>query len=208
MGYTILSVSANVIYLSIRIFEAVRVPEVDIIDEFASKYCQSTADLSHPLKRQRTDVSSHCQHPASIGEQVMVNHPNLSQVTIVAQVAARISRSDEWILANVVSCDTSSQQYEVHDEDDAKKIVKLPFTFVRRLEDNASDIRRGDVVHCVFPDTTSFYRAVVVKSPKVPGQGQPWEVVVRFDDDEDETGKAPPRRVPARFVMRESAFKK
>jgi hypothetical protein len=123
-------------------------------------------------------------------------------------VAARISRSDEWILANVVTCDATTQQYEVHDEDDAKKVVKLPFTYVRRLEDNASDIRRGDVVHCVFPDTTSFYRAVVVKSPKVPSQGQTWEVVVRFDDDEDETGKAPPRRVPARFVMRESAFKK
>lgn len=122
------------------------------------------------------------------------------------QVAAKVSKSDEWILANVVSCDAMTKHYEVHDEDDAKKIVRLPFYLVRRLEDNASDIRRGDIVYCVFPDTTSFYRAVVVKTPKIPAQGSPWEVVVRFDDDEDETGKAPPRRVPARFVMRLSAF--
>ena len=121
-------------------------------------------------------------------------------------MAAKLSKSDEWVLANVITCDIHNQQYEVHDEDDQRKVVRLPFSSVRRLEDNASDIRRGDVVCCVFPDTTSFYRAVVVKSPKVPAQGSQWEVVVRFDDDEDETGKAPPRRVPARFVMRFSAL--
>ena len=29
-----------------------------------------------------------------------------------------------------------------------------------------------------------------------------WDVVVRFEDDEDETGVAPPRKVPARFVLK------
>lgn len=29
----------------------------------------------------------------------------------------------------------------------------------------------------------------------------PWEVIVRFDDDEDASGNCPARRVPARFVM-------
>jgi hypothetical protein len=31
-----------------------------------------------------------------------------------------------------------------------------------------------------------------------------WEVIVRFEGDEDEAGKIPPRRVPARFVLRRS----
>ena len=62
----------------------------------------------------------------------------------------------------------------------------------------------------VFPETTSFYRATVVKSPKAPtssGSTQThWEVVVRFDDDEDEAGKWPARRVPAHFVLRANTF--
>lgn len=29
-----------------------------------------------------------------------------------------------------------------------------------------------------------------------------WDVVVRFEDDEDESGKNPARKVPARFVLR------
>lgn len=61
----------------------------------------------------------------------------------------------------------------------------------------------------VFPETTSFYRATVVKSPKNPATNSSqshWEVVVRFDDDEDESGKWPARRVPARFVLRANTF--
>ena len=57
-----------------RIFEAVRVPESDIVDSFALRFCQSAADSSQqPVKRQRTDVSSHLQHPAAVGEQVQSN---------------------------------------------------------------------------------------------------------------------------------------
>ena len=71
------------------------------------------------------------------------------------------------------------------------------------MEDSASHVRKGDQVLAVFPDTTSFYRAVVAKNPKTPTHvNSPWDVIVRFEDDEDETGVAPPRRVPARFVLR------
>ena len=76
---------------------------------------------------------------------------------------------------------------------------------MKRLEDSASHLRKGDAVLAVFADTTSFYRAIVAKNPKAPAHvNSPWEVVVRFEDDEDETGVAPPRRVPARFVLKES----
>lgn len=98
--------------------------------------------------------------------------------------------------------------YEVQDEDDAHRVIVLPFKYVKRLEDTAADIQRGDRVLGVFPETTSFYRGVVAKTPRNPNSqsGAVWEVVVRFEDDEDHTGKAPPRRVPARFVIRASAF--
>jgi hypothetical protein len=71
---------------------------------------------------------------------------------------------------------------------------------VRRLDDNASHFNKNDLVMAVFPETTAFYRGVVARAPRQCSSSQ-WEVIVRFEDDEDETGKPPPRRVPARFVL-------
>ena len=106
--------------------------------------------------------------------------------------------------ANVTSVDNSSSTYVVEDEDDESRTsVALSFQDVRRLEDAAEHLRRGDSVLAVFPETTSFYRGIVVKNPKAPTHNAGlWEVIIRFEDDEDETGKAPPRRIPARFVLR------
>jgi SGF29 tudor-like domain len=92
--------------------------------------------------------------------------------------------------------------YDVQDEDDPNRTMNLPAQRVKRLEDTTTHLRKGDKVLAVFPDTTSFYRAQIVKTPKPPGHGNSnWEVVVRFEDDEDESGKAPARRVPGRFVL-------
>ncbi len=172
--------------------------EKESVDKFAKTACYSAAEYANPLKRiRKIDPSLHCSHPATLGE----------------QVAAKVSKSDEngsWILANVLSVDLNSEVYEVQDEDDPRRIMMVPFSNLRRLVENASDIRKGDRVLAVFPDTTSFYRSIVVKSPKPHGStgaanGQ-WDVVVKFDDDEDDTGKPPARRIPARFVIRSSAF--
>ena len=123
------------------------------------------------------------------------------------QAAARVSKSDEngsWILVNVLYYDASTDRYEVQDEDDISRIMKLDASDVRKLEDLASRFRRGDKVLAVFPETTSFYSAVVAKNPKSGGGGDsssPEELIVRFDDDEDDMGKPIARRIPARFVF-------
>jgi SAGA-associated factor 29 len=168
---------------------AVVVAENDILEKFASKYCRSNADNPKGAKRSRASREILDSEPACAGE----------------QVAAKVSRSDEngsWILGNIL--DFNGAYYEVQDEDDTTRKMRLAISDVCRLEDSAAHLRRGDRVLAVFPETTSFYRAEVVKNPKAPGHssGQ-WEVVVRFEDDEDETGKAPPRRVPGRFVLRQ-----
>jgi hypothetical protein len=124
-------------------------------------------------------------------------------------------------------------RYTIQDEDDSSKIVTLAYCDVKRLDDNADYYRRGDMVLAVFPETTSFYRATIAKTPKPPqsrtkegsagsareglrdrngdrdatnnGNETMWDVIVRFEDDEDEKGKkCPPRRVPARFVLARS----
>lgn len=132
------------------------------------------------------------------------------------QVAAKISKSGEdgtWILANVLDYDAKNQCYEIQDEDDISRVMMLSFSDVRRLEDSSSSLRRGDSVLAVFPETTSFYRAVVAKNPKSSrssGGGASssseggGDVIVKFDDDEDDSGKNPARRVPSRFVIRRS----
>jgi hypothetical protein len=104
----------------------------------------------------------------------------------------------------------ATQMYLVQDEDDVSRVVSLPYDGVRRLDDSSASLRRGDSVLAVFPETTSFYRAVIVKMPKSSAGGagrdrdRETEVVVKFEDDEDEAGRNPARRVPARFVLRRS----
>lgn len=86
------------------------------------------------------------------------------------QVAAKVSAGDEngaWILASVVKYDPTSDAYAVQDEDDSK-IIELPSVKVRRLgmaEDALDELQKGERVLAIFPETTSFYKAVVCVSP-------------------------------------------
>ena len=64
---------------------------------------------------------------------------------------------------------------------------------------------KGADCMAIFPETTSFYKSKVAKSPVWKlDHGVPCvkEIVVQFDDDEDATtGKTPKRRVPSRYVI-------
>ena len=179
--------------------------EDDIIEAFSDKYIHSptspdnytssgnTAEQSSKRKRgSEQQRNAWDKEPAKPGE----------------QVAAKVSSSNEngsWILGNVLDYDASRDAYEVQDEDDTSRTMLLGSREVKRLDDNTAQLRKGDGVLCVFPETTSFYRAVVAKNPKAPTHGNSnWELVVRFEDDEDASGVAPPRRVPGRFVLRRS----
>lgn len=184
---------ADLALLAARTFESHKLTETEVVDKFVGKFCRSTADSTlMNKKRQRTQSFYREQldsEPARAGE----------------QVAAKVLATNEngsWILANTLEFDQTSQMYELQDEDDINRTMQLGFSEVKRLEDSAAHLRRGDLVLAVFPETTSFYRAEVVKNPRHPQHGNScWEVIVRFEDDEDDSGKAPPRRVPARFVL-------
>jgi len=177
--------------LSIQIakkFESFQVSEFDTVDRFATQYCRSNAEYSKNRKRQRSTREVLDSEPARVGEQV-------------AAKVSQVNENGSWILGNILSVDEHT--YDVQDEDDAARTVTLSHLDVHRLEDSASHLRRGDNVLAVFPETTSFYRATVIKTPKPPPTpGGQWEVIVRFEDDEDDSGKAPARRVPGRFVLR------
>ena len=123
------------------------------------------------------------------------------------QVAAKIARShDLWILASVVQHIPESNSYEVEDEDSGDEdqdnghrhhvisttqVVSLPHS-------DASWIKYpiNARVMAMYPNTTSFYFATVV----IPNPEGSTYVVVRFDDDADDAGRIPVRKIPYRYI--------
>mmetsp|Transcript_8182 Transcript_8182/g.8346 ORF Transcript_8182/g.8346 Transcript_8182/m.8346 type:complete len:230 (-) Transcript_8182:211-900(-) len=183
--------------LATRAFDNAPIPnELTVFEKFVSQISPTQDTIPEPVpevvptkKRRRDQLDS--EH-ARIGEQVAAN-------------VSRIEENGGWILANILEYNSTTCTYVAQDEDDASRVMTLPLSDVKRLEDSAAHIQKGDKVISVFPDTTSFYRAVVVKSPKNPTHGNgAWEVIVRFQDDEDDSGNTPARRVPARFVLKRS----
>lgn len=177
--------------MTARFFVDVSVKEEDVVEKFASTHCRVVAD---PSSKKRTFIRS------ALREQLDSESARAGE-----QIAALVNNNGEdgYILGNVLDYDANLQTYEIQDEDDVNRILYLNNSSVKRLEDSAAHLRRGDPVLAVFPETTSFYRAVVAKNPKPPQHGNGgWDVVCRFEDDEDMSGKAPPRKVPGRFVLR------
>jgi SAGA-associated factor 29 len=137
------------------------------------------------------------------------------------QVAAKVTRTDEngsWILAYVLRFYPESETYDVQDEDDTSKLIRLPWNHVMRLSTGTEGwFEKGARVMAIFPETTSFYRAIISKQPtwtsgtsadQVSGgvgnahKPRVKEVILKFEDDEDqESGKTPHRRVPSRYVI-------
>lgn len=125
------------------------------------------------------------------------------------QVAAKVTRTDEngsWILASVQRFYADTETYDVQDEDDTSKLIRLPWTHVMRLSTGSEGVfQKGKDCSAIFPETTSFYRAKVSKPPvwKLDRSGTPAvkEIIVKFEDDEDAQGRTPHRRVPARYVI-------
>jgi SAGA-associated factor 29 len=126
------------------------------------------------------------------------------------QVAAKVTRTDEngsWILASVQRFYPETETYDVQDEDDTTKLIRLPWSHVMRLSTGTEGVfSKNNECMAIFPETTSFYRALVSKAPVWvwdTARRQPvvQELVVKFEDDEDAAGRTPHRRVPARYVI-------
>lgn len=116
------------------------------------------------------------------------------------QVAAR-DGEDEWILARVLEYNINSGLYLVCDEDDHNKTYSLPESQIVLLE--GARLNRGEEVYAVYPDTTSFYPAIVTSAPRRgANSGGPAFCTVQFQDDADETGATPDRSVPLRNVIK------
>eukprot|EP00934_Nitzschia_sp_Nitz4_P006489 Nitzschia sp. Nitz4//scaffold117_size69655//27204//28340//NITZ4_006023-RA/size69655-snap-gene-0.8-mRNA-1//-1//CDS//3329533648//6479//frame0 len=112
-----------------------------------------------------------------------------------------IPGSPDWILAKVMSYDARTGMYKLADEDvESNKIFNLPENQVVILE-GIKNLRQGDTVYAVYPDTTAFYQASIVQTArKVSGGGS--FVMVHFVDDCDEHGITHDKAVLLEHIMR------
>ena len=144
------------------------------------------------------------------------------------EVAIRLDDYDKdaWILARVVRYKAEVARYDVADADDDRKVYELSESRVVPLTDSgrgvpqahvltgvvsclativdgeaANRLQKGDEVFAVYPDTTSFYHAVVSMPARRAGAGNA-VCHCQFQDDQDETGMNPDRAVPLKYIMR------
>ncbi|KAL3919690.1 MAG: hypothetical protein SGARI_007139 [Bacillariaceae sp.] len=103
-----------------------------------------------------------------------------------------------------MSDDPQSGMYRLSDEDvESNKgtiiLFNLPETQVIVLGE-IRNLRTGDIVYAVYPDTTSFYRGTVSQAPRKSAGGGSL-VMISFMDDHDENGVTTDKAVQMKHVM-------
>ncbi|KAF9130871.1 SAGA HAT/Core module component [Mortierella sp. GBA39] len=121
------------------------------------------------------------------------------------QVAARTPKDknkvEEWILARVLSY-SSEKKYVVEDDEADDYGKKMTYTLSARsvimiMDDQEAvpEFPIGHTVLALYPSTTCFYKAIVVRPPsKDSGHSTPL-YSIKFDDDEGNERTAPPKMV-------------
>ncbi|WAR03119.1 SGF29-like protein [Mya arenaria] len=147
------------------------------------------------------------------------------------KVAARVKSSDgeeNWILAEVVTFNSSANKYEVDDIDaeegkerhslSKRKIVALPIWKASPETDQEALFPKHALVLALYPQTTCFYRALVHEPPKkvqfcidfklcfyarvLPYTDFPQDdYSVLFEDTSYPDGYSPPLMVAQRYVI-------
>eukprot|EP01035_Chromulina_nebulosa_P021352 gene21352-27662_t len=106
--------------------------------------------------------------------------------------------------------DSVKGQYDIADIDDSKRYY-LPESQVLSLDslDYTRKFSKGEIVYAVYPDTTSFYQAVIthVNKKSINHLHEP-SVTVQFDGDADPvTGVSPLYVVSMKYVLKLPAIK-
>jgi hypothetical protein len=112
------------------------------------------------------------------------------------------------ILGRVIAYHADIGSYDIADVDDSRR-YSLPEAqlVILDLADKVIKLSKGEEVFAVYPDTTSFYPALVLLAPrKSTLLGMEPLVTVQFHGDADELGVTHPKFVPLRFVIRPPAF--
>jgi hypothetical protein len=164
--------------------------------------------LDKVLQRMDGDLAQFEKHLAATGCFDSLGAEQGSEVAIRPDA---FGDGSEWILGRVLRFYRDTGYYDILDMDDeSRKYFLSESQVVVLLGEDApvgtSDgstagrkFARGEEVFAVYPDTTSFYPAIVAQTKK-------GIVGVQFDgDDPDDFGQLPIRLVPAKYVIRQLA---
>jgi hypothetical protein len=80
------------------------------------------------------------------------------------------------------------------------KVFNLPASSVIILE-RMRNIRSGDVVFAVYPDTTSFYQGTIAQQPRKAVGGGMFVTITFLDDEDAATGETHDKAVLLKHVM-------
>jgi len=109
--------------------------------------------------------------------------------------------SPDWILAKVITHDPTTGTFKLSDEDmESNKVFNLPESQVIILE-RMRNLRIGDIVFAVYPDTTSFYQGTIAQPPRKAAGGGMFVMVTFVDDEDATTGKTLDKAVLLKHVM-------
>lgn len=115
------------------------------------------------------------------------------------QVACKIVQygmEPSWILASVMEYVHATKKYRIKDEDPSESFSPeylAPWKNVVSLDDEKELLQAGEKVLAIYPDSTIFYHATVVKGPQYEDD----DYTLFFDGDQSQV-----RMVNARYVFR------
>lgn len=116
------------------------------------------------------------------------------------------SQSPDWILAEVVHFNVSTNKYEVDDIDEEQKdrhvvskryVIPLPLRRANPETDPQALFPKNTNVLALYPQTTCFYNAMVQEPPM--DANDPYKIL--FEDTSYSEGYSPPLEVPQRYVI-------
>jgi hypothetical protein len=119
-------------------------------------------------------------------------------------VAARDARNDSYLLARVLQYLPTKQKYNVEDADPTlesemgRRTFQCGLNEIVALRKPDNEYRVDVRVYAMFPETSTFYIAKVIEPPSVNVHSH---YLVRFEDDEDDSGDTPHREIDPRYVV-------
>ncbi|KAB7501348.1 SAGA-associated factor 29 [Armadillidium nasatum] len=134
---------------------------------------------------------------------------------MVACLVRAVEGEENWILAEIVNFNATTNKYEVDDIDEEQKerhtlskrrVYPLPLMRANPETNPEALYSKGSIVMALYPQTTCFYKGVINQLPTLATE----EYEVLFEDPSYADGYSPPLMVAQRYVIqiKESIKKK
>ena len=132
---------------------------------------------------------------------------------MVAALVKSTEGDENWILAEIVNYNSTTNKYEIDDIDEEqkerhilsrRKIVPLPLYRANPETHPSALWPRKSIVLALYPQTTCFYRAIVQEQPKTATD----QYKVLFEDSSYQEGFSPPLPICQRFIIKNPLKKK